>query len=96
MFVSKSRYNERTQEAAMSALSAISWRSKYNELLDKWNSLVREINAGEWVRPFNIGKATFTAQEIETLINLCHPDKHSGSERANNMTARLLKLRKSK
>lgn len=35
----------------------------------------------------------FTDAEIRTLIRLCHPDKHAGSDAATAMTAKLLRLR---
>lgn len=42
----------------------------------------------------NAQGATFTQDEINTLISLCHPDKHRNSDRATVMTQRLLELRK--
>jgi regulator of replication initiation timing len=38
--------------------------------------------------------STFTADEVKTLIVLCHPDKHGGSKVANEITAKLIKMRK--
>lgn len=38
--------------------------------------------------------STFTKQEIKTLIALCHPDKHGNSKTSNDITKRLLELRK--
>lgn len=38
--------------------------------------------------------AQFTQEEIATLIRLCHPDKHNNSTTSNNITQRLLQLRK--
>lgn len=37
---------------------------------------------------------TFSKDEINTLIRLCHPDKHNGNEKANNVTVRLLEIRR--
>ncbi len=35
----------------------------------------------------------FTEKEIKHLIFLCHPDKHHGSQLANDLTVKLIKLR---
>jgi len=35
----------------------------------------------------------FSRQEITEMIKLCHPDKHSGSETAGEITKRLLEVR---
>ena len=36
----------------------------------------------------------FSQEELNTLITLCHPDKHAGSKRANEITSKLLSMRK--
>lgn len=36
-----------------------------------------------------------TREDVTRLLNLCHPDKHGGKQMANDMTAKLLKLRDS-
>lgn len=36
----------------------------------------------------------FTEEEIARLLRLCHPDKHGNSSAANEMTRKLLGLRK--
>lgn len=64
---------------------------KYSALVDKWNAVITKVNDGRLVPP---QKATFTADEIDTLIRLCHPDRHNGSRAANDMTAKLMSLRK--
>jgi len=38
--------------------------------------------------------AGLTQERIRTLIRLCHPDKHGGSEAANEITTWLLTMRK--
>lgn len=35
----------------------------------------------------------FSGDEINSLISLCHPDKHGGKDSAHRMTQRLLELR---
>lgn len=86
------------------AASAIVWKGRYDDLLEKWNALVRRINAAggeaflQGQQPHPASPATlqlqFSREEIETLIRLCHPDKHSGSQSANAMTQKLLEMRR--
>lgn len=85
MFVRRAKYDQACSMAA----------SMWNELMalrKQWNELVERINAsgGE---AFLAG-ASFSPAEIDTLIKLCHPDKHGGSKAANDMTTRLLELRR--
>lgn len=35
----------------------------------------------------------FSQDDIDSLIRLCHPDKHGNSSAANNMTVKLLTMR---
>lgn len=37
---------------------------------------------------------TFSPDEIDTMIRLCHPDKHNNSQASNRITAKLLEMRK--
>lgn len=94
MLVTKSKYDSALRNAA-------EWRAcyehalrKYTSLLGEWNDLVRKVNRGEYVLASSKPAATFTPDELDTLVRLCHPDKHGGSKAANDMTARLLALRK--
>lgn len=80
----------RTQLAATSALLAM----KQVE----WNKLVRRINALGGEEFLNRGQArvensTFGKDDIRRLLQLCHPDKHGGSELAQRMTAKLLEAK---
>lgn len=76
---------------------------RYNALLAQWNALVGKINAkgGESFLngapappPVKTTKLQFTQEEVMTMVRLCHPDKHGGDRAANDITARLLDLRK--
>lgn len=82
MIVSKAKYDRKVAEYLEALSQAVVWKLKCE-------AIARHLNA---IRPAP-SPATFTTDEIETLINLCHPDKHAGSERANRMTVRLLQLR---
>lgn len=72
---------------------------KYSDLLSKWTSLVNQVNkkgGREFLTHGSIRKSlpsNFTKEEIKQLIWLCHPDKHAGNPKANEMTAKLLTLR---
>lgn len=74
--------------------------AKHEQTLVMWNSLVGRINSlgGEAF----LQKATihppapqFTADDVQRLIMLCHPDKHDGKPIATEMTQKLLKLKES-
>lgn len=69
-------------------------RIKLNDQVEKWNALVRRINekGGEQFLSSNPAKQ-FTAEELKTLLQLCHPDKHDGKESAKRITQKLLELR---
>jgi len=94
MFVSKTKYNNALSQAAKALGQAVYLQEKYSALLRERNSIVDRINAGEFSRTVAVRTTQFTDDEIQTLINLCHPDKHHGSTRANAMTVKLLELRK--
>lgn len=71
--------------------------ARYKSLLKEWNALVKRINelGGE---DFLRRKATkqpqqLSAEDIQRLIQLCHPDKHDGKPMATEMTAKLLKMK---
>jgi hypothetical protein len=71
-------------------------RNRYDQLIDKWNKLVARVNArgGESFLSGETAPRQFTKDELRQLIALCHPDKHGGSQAANDITAKLLSLRK--
>lgn len=58
----------------------------YNELVDEYNALEKKSK-----QPAQVG---FNLDEIKSLIRLCHPDKHNGKQSANDMTVKLLALKK--
>lgn len=99
MFVTKSRYLQAERRAAVAEQSHNKVLTAYMQLLRKWNAVVDDINSGVYVlasrqRLPPPAASQFTAAEIEVLIRLCHPDRHANSGAANDMTAKLLALRK--
>lgn len=90
MFVTKTKYNEvkLKKDLAEAELSA---------LIESYNVLVRKIKRGDFSQRYVLPtekSSEFTQEELAKLIRLCHPDKHNGSSAANEMTLKLLKLRK--
>lgn len=72
------------------------YQYQHAKLLKEWNSLVRKINAkgGEAFLESDPKQSQFSKSEIETLVRLCHPDKHNNSQASNEITKKLLSLRK--
>lgn len=97
----KQRMEEANAEFS-NMLKNIAYQSKYSSLLKEYNALVDVINkkGGEHFLKYGVIPkhttidANFTPEEIKTLINLCHPDKHNGKESAVEITKKLLTLRK--
>lgn len=73
---------------------AESYRLRYESVVRSYNDLVDEFN--KVVHAYNtlVTQSQFTDEEIASLIRLCHPDKHGGSEAATRMTQKLLELRR--
>lgn len=44
-------------------------------------------------KPAPSPKVPFSKDELRTLIQLCHPDKHGGKKTASDITQKLIKLR---
>jgi len=100
MFVRKSKYDELKRDYAISvgrhnaaAVELHNLKLRWNSVVDRLNDLQTRVNTGQLVAP-GVAHSQFSPQEIERLIRLCHPDKHDSSTAANEMTARLLSLRK--
>lgn len=92
--------HEQADKDFSTLMSNIAYRDKYASLLDEFNKLVDVINKkggkqflDHGVLPQNLPDQ-FSQEEIRTLINLCHPDKHNGKESAVEITKKLLNLRK--
>ena len=74
--------------------------AKYMELLQKHDALIDRINdlGGEqFLKDAENGVQStanqLTQEDIKALISLCHPDKHGDSEKAKEITQKLLGLR---
>jgi hypothetical protein len=95
MFVSSATHNAVVRQANAN----ISYLTReYRDLLSKWNKLVDRINKHGGEAIFDrVEKTTpqFTAEEVRSLIQLVHPDRHGGKESAVRMTRKLIELRES-
>lgn len=71
------------------------YRYRYHELVEKYNELVSLINArGGTDFLYGESPQQFTQEEIKKLLMLCHPDKHNGKQMAQDITNKLLTMRK--
>ncbi|HET8688426.1 MAG TPA: hypothetical protein VFM18_17585 [Methanosarcina sp.] len=104
MFTRTSKYERDVQEITRACREAIDlgniFRQKYENALRKYNALVDRINrlgGEEFLRTGEAeqkaGTQQFSKEEINTLIALCHPDKHGNKESATRITQKLLKMR---
>lgn len=87
MFITREKYDELVQIATYH-------REQYQKLLTKWNPLIEKINAKGGQAFLNGESQQFSQPEIRSLIKLCHPDKHGGSDEAHQITVKLLKMKK--
>ncbi|QEM41118.1 hypothetical protein HYP85_gp021 [Pseudomonas phage Zuri] len=89
MFVSSKKHN-----ALLADYEALKYEHK--RLVKNWNEIVAVINAkgGQAFLDGEVTNSEFSQEEIKTLIQLCHPDKHAGKESAVRLTQKLLTLRK--
>jgi hypothetical protein len=74
---------------------------EYRQLLRDYNNLVCRINilGGEaflkHAKIPNNNVSGFSAEDIRSMINLCHPDKHNGKKSATRITQMLIAHRDS-
>ncbi len=89
---------EEANRAFDNTISSIMYKSRYEQLLNEYNKLVKRINekGGEQF----LEKATLqpvgiqlSKEDLKSLIQLCHPDKHGGKESAVEMTKKLNVIR---
>lgn len=68
-------------------------KRKYNNLFEDWEELVRLINKKGGEKFIKEG-VILSKDTIESLIILCHPDKHNNSDRSQEIIKKLLEIRK--
>lgn len=99
MLVRQSLYDAMELRALRAEKNSDLYQLEYFKLKNQWNDLVSQVNAKGGRQFLNEGSVNadgqaFTADEIDRLIRLCHPDKHNQSTASNEMTKKLLQLRK--
>lgn len=98
MFVSKSKYDKLQQKLNLESI-------KYNQVAieliaarQKWNNLAQLINSKggqQFLDHATIGgQEQFTDEELRSLLQLVHPDKHGGKASAVRLTQKINQLRK--
>lgn len=103
MFVLQSTHDKVIQQRNHEQHTAIQWQCKHSELQARWNDLVQQIN-DKGGRDFLLhGKIDrnapktihqFNDDELRSLLQLVHPDKHDGKQSAVVMTQKINALRK--
>lgn len=93
--------NQLREERNREAHKAFFWQVKHDELQAKWNGLVGRINklgGEEFLQNAKLSKdnkvSQFTDDELRSLLQLVHPDKHSGKQSAVTLTQKINSLRK--
>lgn len=94
MFALKSTVTRLERELRASIISADAWMRRYHKLLNEWNTLVGRLNAQGGAAIFDDPRRELSSDDIDRLVRLCHPDRHGGSIASNDMTAKLLDIRK--
>lgn len=103
MFVLQSTHDKVIQQRNHEQFTAMQWRHAHGELQERWNDLVQQIN-DKGGRDFLLhGKIDrnapktihqFNDDELRSLLQLVHPDKHGGKQSAVVMTQKINALRK--
>lgn len=101
MFVSRSKYDKAILERNHEKACFVRLQVDHLELRRKWNDVMQKINAkgGEEFLLFGKleGKVNtvhqFTDDELRSLLQLVHPDKHGGKESAVRLTQKINALR---
>lgn len=69
-------------------------KQETNHAIERHNILVRRINNGEFAKKVAQPTSTqFTKDELRSLLQLIHPDKHGGKQIAVTLTQKVNALR---
>lgn len=102
MIVLQSTFDKVRQQRDHEQSKGIQFQIKYSALLSRWNELVGKINAkggDDFLLYGKIDKSSsktvhqFTDDELRSLLQLVHPDKHGGKESAVRLTQKINELR---
>lgn len=101
MFVRQSTYDKVLKERNAEAKDARYWTNAYIQLQKEWNVLVEMINekGGKQFLEHGVmpgqtrNVSQFTDEELRSLLQLVHPDKHDGKPSAVRLTQKINELR---
>lgn len=98
MFVSKSKFDNLKHKYNLETIKYNQVAIELNVTRRKWNDLVSFINSKggqEFLDHATIGgKEHFTDDDLRSLLQLVHPDKHGGKASAVRLTQKINQLRK--
>lgn len=78
---------EKELEKALAQASEVN--ARYHAIMDECDRLSADIRRGK----FGPGAPPqFSRADLKALVSLCHPDKHGGKPRANDITVKILAL----
>lgn len=99
MFVTKSRFNELQKELKIVYIEYNKKLNDYHRLMSKhfqlqnyYEQVMKELDDLRYKKENRLHN--FSQEDIKILLTLCHPDKHGGNPKANEITVKLLELRK--
>lgn len=101
MFVRQSTYDKVIKERNDEAINALYWTQAYSQLQKKWNELVKMVNEKGGAQFLEHGVmpgqtrnvSQFSDEELRSLLQLVHPDKHDGKPSAVRLTQKINDLR---
>lgn len=99
MFVLKSTHDKALEQRNYQQQQALYWNNKYIELQLRWDEVVDQINSKGGMNFLNNGSIRqktvhqFTDDELRSLLQLVHPDKHGGKQSAITLTQKINSLR---
>lgn len=99
MIVRQSTLDAMERRAITAERNSNLYQLEYFKLKNQWNELVSIVNAKGGVDFLRNGalkepQPQFSAEELNKLIMLCHPDKHNGKSMATELTQKLLDLKR--
>ena len=93
-FVLKSKYDKMVSLYNEVYKNREEWMMKFYRQLDITSSAIYELD--HYKKMVDECLPQFSDDDLRRLIQLCHPDKHDGKQMAQDMTAKLQAMRKSK
>lgn len=97
MFVTIKKYLQVKAKLSNLNVKYLALSIEHQALLNKWNTLVQEINdkgGREFLNKKMSGDTlAFSKRDVMFLLRLAHPDKNNSSKEANEVTRKLLAIK---